>query len=94
MNNSTKERKFLADNALLFFHPQVYDFLIGKTTVWGRENNKGDPGITLLYLSAPGIRFVIRIGFAELFAEWKEFVRSVSYSVKYVWPNIIRIRIR
>ncbi len=33
MNNSTKERKFLADNALLFFHPQVYDFLIHKDTV-------------------------------------------------------------
>ena len=25
---------------------------------------------------APGIRVIIRIGFAELFAEWKEFVRS------------------
>ena len=33
MNNSTKKRKFLADNALLFFHPQVYDFLIPRLTV-------------------------------------------------------------
>ena len=33
MNNSTKERKFLADNALLFLYLQVYDFLIRKITV-------------------------------------------------------------
>ena len=33
MNNRTKERKFVADNALLFLHLQVYDFLIHKDTV-------------------------------------------------------------
>ena len=43
MNNRTKDRKFVADNALLFLHLQVYDFLIPKNTVqlfvWAKENS-------------------------------------------------------
>ena len=33
MNNSTKERKFLDDNVLLFLHLQIYDFLMHIPTV-------------------------------------------------------------
>ena len=43
MNNRTKERKFVADNALLFLHLQVYDFLIHKNTLCNAAK-----GITLL----------------------------------------------
>jgi len=45
VNNSTKECKFLADNALLFLHLQVNDFIIYTLTVW-RDSSRY--AITLL----------------------------------------------